>query len=81
MEQEVNAVVGNSEISALAEAASSEILPQKSRGQYEKCYDAFCAWRQEKKATGADEKILLAFFYEKVSDRYFDFTKGSSKRP
>lgn len=50
-----------------ADAATSSLLPEKSKGRYEKAYDEFSTWRLEKHVQQLNESVLLAFFYEKVT--------------
>ncbi|KAJ8909612.1 hypothetical protein NQ315_010824 [Exocentrus adspersus] len=56
----------NEEIAQLVSEAESSLLPVKSRAKYEKSYQLFCHWRNEKDVQGASEDILIAYFCEKV---------------
>ncbi|KAJ8910065.1 hypothetical protein NQ315_013320 [Exocentrus adspersus] len=56
----------NEEIAQLVSEAESSLLPVKSRAKYEKSYQEFCHWRNEKDVQGASEDILIAYFCEKV---------------
>ncbi|KAJ8913585.1 hypothetical protein NQ315_013992 [Exocentrus adspersus] len=56
----------NEEIAQLVSEAESSLLPVKSRAKYEKSYQQFCHWRNEKDVRGASEGILIAYFCEKV---------------
>ncbi|KAJ8984401.1 hypothetical protein NQ317_003984 [Molorchus minor] len=45
-----------------AEMATSELLPMKSRDKYERTYDIFEKWCQEKGVKTVKEEVLLAYF-------------------
>ncbi|XP_045470783.1 uncharacterized protein LOC123678054 [Harmonia axyridis] len=47
-----------------ANEAAEAVIPLKSKILYEKQYTAFCAWRNNKKAKGVNEKIILAYISE-----------------
>ncbi|KAF2904231.1 hypothetical protein ILUMI_01943 [Ignelater luminosus] len=53
------------EIIKAASTATSNLLPEKSRGQYLKEYDLFMKWRAEKQVCSFTERVLLAYFEEK----------------
>lgn len=48
-----------------ANAATLNLLPEKSRTQYENVYKRFKEWCQKKKTTQFSENVLLAYFAEK----------------
>lgn len=50
-----------------ADAATNSLIPTKSHERYHRTYNQFHKWRLEQHAEGADEKIFLASFFEKVS--------------
>ena len=41
---------------------SENLLPQKSKSEYEKYYVLFKYWKQERKLTPSPKNILIAFF-------------------
>lgn len=47
-----------------AAAASSELLPTKSKERYVKEYEAFTMWRKNKNVCGVNEDILLCYLTE-----------------
>ncbi|EFA03051.1 hypothetical protein TcasGA2_TC010899 [Tribolium castaneum] len=53
------------EIDAIASAAVSNLLPAKSRPQYEKTYLQFRQWCSMKKIDQVTENVLLAYLEEK----------------
>lgn len=55
------------EIEEAANKATFELLPSKSKQQYEFSYDRFLKWCDQKNVSGkeASEKVLLAYFEEK----------------
>ncbi|KAF2883168.1 hypothetical protein ILUMI_23004 [Ignelater luminosus] len=53
------------EIVKAASTATSNLLPEKSKGQYLKEYDLFMKWRAEKQVCSFTERVLLAYFEEK----------------
>lgn len=57
------------EIVDAANAALSQILPEKSKVSYNKAYSSFCTWKNVKGATETTETVLLAYFKE-LSDQY-----------
>ncbi|KAL0851464.1 hypothetical protein ABMA28_007261 [Loxostege sticticalis] len=48
----------------IAQNASENILPEKSKSRYISTYDEFIAWREEKKANSFSENVMLAYFSE-----------------
>ncbi|CAK1603812.1 unnamed protein product [Parnassius mnemosyne] len=52
------------ELSIIAQNASENILPEKSKSRYISTYDEFIAWREEKKANSFSENVMLAYFSE-----------------
>lgn len=52
------------EIIETAKATMQDMLPQKSRPQYEAAYNKFMEWRAQKKNKSMSEKTLLAYFAE-----------------
>ena len=48
-----------------AEAAVSELLPQKSKYLYEKEFCAFEKWKAEMNVIGNMKKVVLAYFHTK----------------
>lgn len=52
------------ELSIIAQNASENIIPEKSKGRYISAYDAFIAWREDKKANSFSENVMLAYFSE-----------------
>ncbi|XP_061723705.1 uncharacterized protein LOC133529938 [Cydia pomonella] len=50
------------EISAAAQSVTENLLPTKSRRQYDKSYEKFMAWRLEHQTTSFSENVLLAYF-------------------
>lgn len=52
------------EIRAAADAASLDLLPKKSRSNYEVAYKHLMDWRLMNKATSFSEDTLLAYFTE-----------------
>ncbi|XP_060516643.1 uncharacterized protein LOC132708080 [Cylas formicarius] len=59
-----NEVLTPPEIRAAAEAASLDLLPKKSRNNYEIAYNNFMDWRSRNKATSFSEDTLLVYFKE-----------------
>lgn len=56
----------------ILEAASNmtmNLLPAKSRSNYNKCYHEFMEWKMNKNATSFSENVLLAYFQE-LSEKY-----------
>lgn len=50
------------EILTAAEAATANLLPSKSREQYERAYKLFTDWRKDSKTDSLSENVLLAYF-------------------
>ena len=48
----------------LADAANMELLPPKSKERYDRVYQEFKKWRNEKKVNSVSENILMAYFYD-----------------
>lgn len=44
-----------------------DLLPAKSRQMYEKEYQIFLRWKEEKKIVVVDEDVMLNYLHEKVS--------------
>lgn len=57
------------EIREAAEVASLNLLPEKSRKLYNKTYESFLKWQNEKKTTSFSESTLLVYFSE-LSAKY-----------
>lgn len=51
-----------SDIEAAAQSALSAVIPQKSRALYDLAYGKFEKWLEEKKIKHINEKVLLAYF-------------------
>ena len=66
MDLEAVSEVDTSVTSDFAEAATNNLLPEKSRNLYEKEYTKFCNWRSQNKAKGVSEDIILAYLSEKA---------------
>lgn len=49
-------------ILAAANTIRLNLLPEKSKVQYEKEYEQFCVWRNQVQVRGAEETVLLAYF-------------------
>ncbi|KAJ3662233.1 hypothetical protein Zmor_006589 [Zophobas morio] len=47
------------------EKAVGKLVPQKSKDLYEKEYNIFCRWRDQKQAKGVDENIVLVYISER----------------
>lgn len=56
------------EVSEIANAASLNLLPRKSRKQYEISYNRFKEWCFDKKVVNLTENVLLAYFSKRSSD-------------
>lgn len=56
------------EVSELANAASLNLLPWKSRKQYEISYNRFKEWCFKKKVVDCTENVLLAYFSQRSKD-------------
>ena len=54
-----------SKINEIANAAINNLLPVRSKNQYEKCYIQFREWCELKKVKKISENVLLASFEEK----------------
>lgn len=52
------------EITEMAKATVQDMLPQKSKQQYEAAYNKFIQWRAKKKSKSMSENTLLAYFAE-----------------
>lgn len=66
------------EIAARAEKAVADLLPSKSRANYEKEYKIFTEWMVKYSAKTVNETVLLAYFQELVCIylvRLFQFLK------
>lgn len=50
------------DMEAAAEKSLSTLLPEKSKEKYEKQYEIFKKWCNDKKATVVNETVLLAYF-------------------
>ena len=48
-----------------ASTVNLELLPEKSRGKYERAYKTFSDWRTEKNV-GINEKVMLSYFLKQV---------------
>lgn len=57
------------EITELAEATAANLLPQKSKGFYDKAYQTFMDWRIQKKTNSLSENVILAYFAD-IADKY-----------
>jgi hypothetical protein len=62
------------EIQEAAKAATSRLLPAKSKEKYEKEYNVFIEWCKSKKTTQYTEDVCLAYFFEK-SNNGIDISK------
>ena len=51
-----------SDIEAAAQSALSTVIPQKSKALYDLAYEKFEKWLEEKKIKHINEKVLLAYF-------------------
>lgn len=56
------------EIVSAAKEASSNLLPQKSRGQYERAFNLFDQWRKQNHVKSFSEQVLLAYFQQLSKD-------------
>lgn len=52
------------EVASAAKAATLDLLPGKSRGQYENEYERFKSWCDNKNIKKTSETVLLAYFSE-----------------
>jgi hypothetical protein len=59
------------EIQEAAKAATSRLLPAKSKEKYEKEYNVFIEWCKSKKTTQYTEDVCLAYFFEKSNNYKF----------
>lgn len=50
------------EIVEIAEEARNDLLPEKSRKNYESHYASFVQWKEKNSITGTNETVLLAYF-------------------
>lgn len=50
------------ELRAIAESASTALLPEKSKSVYELEYTKYTTWRQSHEATATSQNVLLAYF-------------------
>jgi hypothetical protein len=50
------------EIRQQAITATNNLLPERSRLQYERAYNLFNAWRNENRIKNFSENVLLAYF-------------------
>ncbi|EFA12748.1 hypothetical protein TcasGA2_TC010275 [Tribolium castaneum] len=57
------------EIQEAAAAATANLMPQKSKKQYERQYKLFINWRQEKQTESFSENVLLAYI-QQLSTRH-----------
>ncbi|KAF2894221.1 hypothetical protein ILUMI_11946 [Ignelater luminosus] len=53
------------EVVETTNGAISNLLPAKSKGQYEKAYTQFCEWCMMKNVVKVSESVLLAYLEEK----------------
>jgi hypothetical protein len=62
------------EVKEAANLVTLELLPLKSRARYEREYDMFMRWRQEKKIKSFSESVVLGYMSEQAkvqkSSRY-----------
>ncbi|CAH1110052.1 unnamed protein product [Psylliodes chrysocephalus] len=58
----------SSEFSEIANTASLNLLPTKSRKQYEITYNRFREWCFDKKVVNFTENVRLAYFYKRLHD-------------
>lgn len=56
------------EVSEIAKTASLNLLPSKSRKQYEISYNRFKEWCFDKKVVNFTENVLLAYFSKRSND-------------
>ena len=54
------------DIFAEAEQVKSNLLPNKSKDQYEKEYQLFNTWKKSKNVSIVNEDVLLVYFSQKV---------------
>lgn len=52
-----------------SDAALPEILPSKSRTNYEEAYSSYDQWKKSNTLTETNEKVLLAYF-QQLSEEY-----------
>lgn len=52
-------------VDKIAEMASGQLFPEKSKIRYQAAYNFFKSWCAEKKIDVVNENVLLAFFYER----------------
>lgn len=52
-------------VDQMAEMASRQLYPEKSKARYEATYKVFKDWCVAKETNAVDENVLLAFFYER----------------
>lgn len=57
------------DISNAAKDISNQLLPEKSRKQYEKAYQDFMNWKISKSSTSFSEDVLLVYFQE-LSEKF-----------
>lgn len=53
----------------LVEAATANLLLQKSGIRYEKEYDTFPKWCSDKNVCDLDEDVLIAYFVDRFKER------------
>lgn len=54
-----------------AQKATESLLPFKSKERYEKEYEIFKIWQSQHEIATVNETVLLAYFQELVSFRYY----------
>lgn len=56
-----------------AEQALNTLIPEKSKGRYQKSYETFKQWQDLNKVTTVNESVMLAYFHELVRPHGFSF--------
>uniref|UniRef100_A0ABD2XD93 Uncharacterized protein n=1 Tax=Trichogramma kaykai TaxID=54128 RepID=A0ABD2XD93_9HYME len=65
---EDDAETENRAFAAEAQRIKSNLLPTKSRGQYEKAYSAFIHWKTENRRSSSEDDLLV--YFDKLSALY-----------
>jgi hypothetical protein len=60
--EEENFIGTPPKVTQAAAEATNNLLPQKSRYQYERAYTIFDEWRKENRVGSVSEDVMLAFF-------------------
>jgi hypothetical protein len=63
------------ELKNIADCAVSNLTPEKSKRQYDKCYNDFKEWCNKNNVKTVSKNVVLAYLMEKSKTEKFNFTE------